>query len=102
MKAIYYVIFEILTLFALGGIYFLFQKRKYIRLHEQTTRDFMNQIKEADPNHKIPEDTLAFETDFTNRYKSEKSLDSYSHSEKLHQIYSDYLNYIESISGPLV
>ena len=101
MKAIYYAIFEIVGLFLLGGFYFIYQKKKYIRLHEETTRGFMEQIKEVDPHNPIAEDTRSFEADFTNHYKKEKNLNRYSHSEKLHEIYAQYLNYIESISGPL-
>ena len=102
MKAIYYVAFEIIALFALGGVYYLFQRRKYIRLHEETTLNFMQQIKKADPSHQIPENTRAFEKRFTEKYKEEKSLDSYSHSPPLQNIYAQYLEYIESISGPLI
>ena len=100
MKGIYYVAFEIISLFALGGIYYLFQRRKYIRLHEETTRSFMDQIKEVEPDHLIPDDTKTFELNFTNKYKSEKNLDHYS--PKIREIYIQYLEYIESISGPLV
>ena len=99
MKSIYYVAFEILSLFALGGIYYLFQRRKYIRLHEETTRDFMNQIKEAQPDYQLPDDTRTFEMNFTHKYKVEKNLDSYSPPIK--DVYIKYLDYIESISGPL-
>ena len=99
MKGIYYVAFEIISLFALGGIYYLFQRRKYIRLHEEANRDFMNQIKVAQPDYQLPEDTKTFEMDFTQKYKAEKTLDHYPPHIK--EIYSKYLDYIESISGPL-
>lgn len=60
----------------------------------------MNQIKEAQPDYQLPEDTKTFEMNFTHKYKEEKTLDNYP--PQIQDIYSKYLEYIESISGPLV
>ena len=100
MKAIIYVTLEILSLFILGIVYYLFQKRKYIRLHEEKNREFIQKIKDIDPEFPLSEDTQTFERQFTVLYRQHKDLEHYP--EELRPIFEDYLDYLESISGPLI
>lgn len=92
------VFWEIILLFILGGLYYLFQRRKYLKLHEKISLDFMKQIQEIAPEFQ-GQDWKSFELAFTEKMKSPKKLGHYP--SKLHQILSEYLDYLESISGPL-
>lgn len=95
-----YIFIEIAALFVFGGLYYLYQRKKYLRYHEKVTLDFMEKMREIEPNFPIAQDHKTFELDFVRRYKLEKNLEYYP--PKLHDVLSQYISYIESISGPLI
>lgn len=100
MDSLQRVFTEIFVLFALGGLYYLYQRRKYLRYHEDITQDFRKRLIEVEPSLIFPESTKDFEDYIVGKYKQEKNLKNYSH--KVQEILFEYIEYIESISGPLL
>lgn len=91
MKSIF---LEILALFSLGGLYYLYQRRKYIRLHEKITIDFMDQLKEKAPLLKIPQNPKDFEYKMVRDYNN-NGFESYPNDAQ--EILADYMDYIHSL-----